>query len=143
MLATAVCLYPVHLLYNQPGGVTDLSIYLLVLWSSSFLCCTSLPDLTTLLSKTLTCTATQTCLSLLWTVQHKVIHTLAFPSHTWSRQSLISHHMPSLCRSSTPSSTCPSFPTTNTATFLHGTCLSRNNNFKTLTHCWKTTAILL
>lgn len=51
------------------------------------------------------------------------------------------YRVPSPCRSS---SMCPSFPATHTPTFLQGSCLSQNtNNFNTLTHCWKTTAILL
>lgn len=61
-----------------------------------------------------------------------------------TRWSLIPHHVPSPCRSSIPSSTCPSFATTHIATFLHGSCPSQNtNNFNTLVHCWKTTVKLL
>lgn len=61
-----------------------------------------------------------------------------------TRRLPIPHHVPSPRRSSTPSSTCPRFPTTHTATLLHGSCLSQNTyNFNTLKRCWKTTVMLL
>lgn len=42
-----------------------------------------------------------------------------------------------------PSSAQPNFPTTRTATFLRGYCLSQNSNsFNTLMHCWKTPVML-
>lgn len=143
MLATTECLYPVHLSYNQPGGITDPSTTLLVQWkclggSCSLVCCTSPPNLIRLLSKTLPFTAIPTCLSLPQPVWHKAVHALVFPSQ------MVADHVPSSCRSSIPSSTHPSFATTHIATFLHVSCPSQNtNNFNTLVHCWKTTVKLL
>lgn len=98
------------------------------------------PDLTRLLSKTLSDTAISTCLSLPQAVQREVVH---FPSHAWAKPDGHWYHimflhigvqvLPPLCA--------PVFPQFTQPHFSVGAASPKTPTI--LTHCWKTAVMLL